>query len=183
MRAASRLVAAVAALALGAAAVAAAAGPSPQKLYRALLTARFSAPAGFSVTRTVEKTPGPNPRRHHVAGEVEIDLNGGQGAIVYVVFPTGADALAAYGDGLRGLKTIKGVVSVRSSVPGLPRPSLLVDASANGLGVTQVTFVSGTVEIATETAVRGGTHGDEAGTVRLAQAALRHLAAVERRVS
>jgi hypothetical protein len=162
----------------------AAANPSPQKVYQALLTTRISAselPAGFSSPRTVKNTPGPTPKRHHVVGEVEIDLNGGQSAIVYVVFPTKADALTAYDDGVRELKTTKGVVAVRSPAPGLPKPSVSVDASASGLGITQVTLVSGNVEIATETARHGGKHGDRAGTVTLAKAALRHLAAVERR--
>ncbi len=164
---------------------AAAANPSSQKVYQALLTTRISTselPAGFTSPRTVKNTPGPTPRRHHVVGEVEIDLNGGQSAIVYVVFPTKADALAAYDDGVRELKTTKGVVSFRSPAPGLPKPSVTVDASASGLGITQVTLVSGNVEIATETARHGGKHGDRAGTVVLAKAALRHLVAVERRV-
>ena len=174
--------AALAALAL--AGTASGAGPSPQKLYRALLSARISAselPAGFSSPRTMNNAPGPNPKRHHVVGEVEIDLNGGQSAIVYVVFPTKADALAAYADGLRELKTTKGVTAVRSPVPGVPSPSVAVDASAQGLGITQVTLVSGNVEIATETARHGGKHGDRAGTVALAKAALRHLASIARR--
>ncbi len=182
MRAVCSLVALSALVLAGAAA---AASPSPQKLYRALLSARVSAselPAGFSSPRTVNNTPGPNPRRHHVVGEVEIDLNGGQSAIVYVVFPTKTDALAAYSDGVRELKTTKGIVSVRSPAPGLQKPSVSVDASAQGLGITQVTLVSENVEIATETARHGGNHGDRAGAVALAKAALRHLAAVERRV-
>jgi hypothetical protein len=181
MRAASSL-AAVVALALAGTAVAG--NPSPQKLYQALLSTRMAVselPAGFASPRSVKNSPGPNPRRHHVVGEVEIDLNGGQSAIVYVVFPTRADALGAYNDGIRELKTTKGVVSVRSPAPGLSKPSLTVDASVSGLGITQVTLVSGNVEIAAETAVHGGNHGDRVGTVRLAKAALRHLAAVERR--
>jgi hypothetical protein len=182
MRAVSSLVA-IAALAL--AGTAAAASQSPQKVYQALLTTGISAselPAGFTSPRIVKNAPGPNPKRHHVVGEVEIDLNGGQSAIVYVVFPTRADALAAYTDGFRELKTTKGIVAVRSPAPGLPKPSVSVDASASGLGITQVTLVSGNVEIATETARHGGNHGDRAGTVALAKAALRHLAAIERRV-
>jgi hypothetical protein len=184
MRAGSELAALLVALAL--AGTAAAANPSPQRLYQALLSARISAselPAGFARPRTVKNSPGPNPRRHHVVGEVEIDLNGGQSAIVYVVFPTRADALAAYSDGVHDLKTTKGVVAVRSPVPGLAKPSVLADASASGIGITQVTLVSGSVEIATETAAHGGKHGDEAGTVRLAKAALRHLVTVGRRIS
>ncbi len=182
MRAASSLVA-LAALVL--AGTAAAASPSPQKVYRALLASRISPselPRGFARPRTVKNVPGPNPRRHHVVGEVEIDLNGGQSAIVYVVFPTQADATAAYDDGLRELKTTKGVVSIRSPAPGLAKPSVAVDASAGGIGITQITLVSGNVEIAAETARHGGNHGDRAGTVALAKAALRHLALVARRV-
>ena len=182
MRAASSL-AAIAALVL--AGTAAAVNPSPQKVYRALLASRISAselPRGFARPRTAKNSPGPTPRRHHVVGEVEIDLNGGQSAIVYVVFPTRADALGAYNDGLRELKKTSGVVSVRSPVPGLAKPSVAVDASASGLGITQITLVSGNVEIAAETAMHGGEHGDRAGTVALAKAAIRHLALVGRRV-
>jgi hypothetical protein len=180
MRAVSSLVA-TAALVLAGTAVAAT--PSPQKVYRALLSTRIAAselPAGFTSPRIMNNTPGPNPKRHHVVGEVEIDLNGGQSAIVYVVFPTKADALAAYNDGVRDLKTTQGVVSFRSPAPGLPKPSVTVDASASGLGLTQVTLASGNVEIATETARHGGKHGDRAGSLALAKAALRHLAVVER---
>jgi hypothetical protein len=183
MRAVSSFVA-LSALAL--AGTAAAASPSPEKVYRALLTARVLAPelpVGFKSPRIAKNAPGPIPKRHHVVGEVEIDLNGGQSAIVYVVFPTKADALAAYNDGVRELKTTQGVVAVRSPVPGLPKPSVSVDASAQGLGITQVTLVSGNIEIATETARHGGKHGDRAGALALAKAALRHLASVERRAA
>jgi hypothetical protein len=183
MRAVSSLAAFSALVLVG---TAAAASPSPQKVYQGLLTTRIPAselPAGFSSPRTVKNAPGPTPKRHHVVGEVEIDLNGGQSAIVFVVFPTKADALAAYSDGVRELKKTKGVVSVTSPAPGVPKPSVRVDAAANGLGITQVTLVAGNVEIATETALHGGKHGDRVGSLALAKAALRHLAAVERRAA
>jgi hypothetical protein len=113
--------------------------PSPQALYRALLTDRLSQselPAGFSSPRTKAKRPEPggNPQRHHVVGEVEIDLNGGRARIVYAIFPTRADALANHAAGVQGLKSIKGITKVQSPVPGFPKPSLILDASLKSPG-------------------------------------------------
>jgi len=155
--------------------------PSPQALYKALLAAQLpqsELPAGFSSAEAKPKQTAGNPKRHHAVGEVEIDFNGGAG-IVYVIFPTRADALANHGDGVRALKTQKGVTKVQSPVPGLPNPSVILNASLNGLGVTQVSFVADSVEINAQTLRPNAKSGDVKKTLSLARFAIQHLKTVE----
>jgi hypothetical protein len=115
-----------------------------------------------------------------VVGDVEISLNGDRARIVYVIFPAQADALGNHADGVRQLKTEKGIVKVQSPVPGLPKPSVLVNASVNGLGVTQVSFVFGDAEIAVQTLRPNARSGYVKSTLSLAGFALDHLRAVAR---
>jgi hypothetical protein len=161
------------ALALATAA-AASATPSPKALYNALLATRLS-----GVEPTPAK-PGTQALRHHVVGEMLINFSGGRTRIAYVVFPKHADALGNYADGLAALKKIGSVRKVRKTVAGLPKPSVLVDASQNGIGVTQVTFVSDNVELVSQSIKLNATTGDEKLARSLAQLALRHLKTVEK---
>jgi len=163
-------------------ALAVAAVASPKALVQALLAARVAPPAGFSSPMTTKAVPGADPRRHHVVGEVEIDFNGGSARVVFAVFPTRADALGNHADGLRILPTEKGVHSYRTAVPGLPRPSVIVEASAGDVGVTQISFVADNVEVAAQTAVLHAKQGNPPATLELATFALRQLRAVERHV-
>jgi hypothetical protein len=162
-------------LLLTAAITAVAAVPSPKGLYMTLLE---SPVAGAKPTAV---RPGANSKRHHVVGEVEIDFAGGSKRIVYVVFPTHADAVGNHADGVRALKTIHGISKIEKSVRGLPKPSVLVDARDGGLGVTQVTFVVDNVEIATQSIRRGAKTGDEKAAKNVAQLALQHLRSIQKR--
>lgn len=149
--------------------------PAPKALYKALL----HSPVAGAKPKVVR--PGPNSTRHHVVGEVEIDYAGGSKRIVYVVFPTHADAVGNHTDGVRQLKTIRGISKIEKTVPGLPKPSVLVDASEGRIGVTQVTFVAGNVEIAAQSIKPNARTGGEKAATSVAQLALRHLRSVEKR--
>jgi hypothetical protein len=164
----------VAVLAAIAAPTASAAAPSPKALYNALLAARLSG------TEPTPTQPGAVSRRHHVVGEMLINFSGGRTRIAYVVFPTYKDALGNYADGLRALKKIRSVRKVAKTLAGLPKPSVLVDATQNGIGVTQVTFVSGNVELVSQSIKLHAQNGGEKLAKRLAALALRHLRSVEK---
>jgi hypothetical protein len=162
--------------ALAASAPGAAARPSPDKLYDALLAAK-----GNGVLPTATQ-PGGQSRRHHAVGEMLISYKSSLSRIAYVVFPTHADALANFADGIAALKKIRLIRKVERRLPGLPRPSVRVDASAGGVGVTQITFVAGNVEVAGQSVRRKATSGNVKLANRLAQVALNHLRSVEQRV-
>jgi len=159
---------------------------APQALVHALLTVpthRSDLPAGVTKVEARTRQPGAASKRHHVVGEVELDLTGKNGGrIVYVVFPAHADALGNYADGLRALKTVGGVEKVRKTLSGLPQPSVLVDASVNAVGITQVTYVTENVEIAAQSLEIKAPNGGEQKALALARFALRHLHAVETRL-
>jgi len=169
-----RIVVVALAVALACTAAASAAGPSPRALYNALLASHVN-----GTPATVTQT-GSTSRRHHVIGEMLVNFSGGRTRLAYVVFPKHADALGNYADGLLALKKIKSVRKIEKTVPGLPKPSVLVDASQNGLGVTQVTFVSDNVELVSQSIKVNAIGGDEKQAKRLALLALRHLQSVEK---
>src|SRR5581483_7595498 len=160
--------------ALVGAVAASAGGPSPKALYNALLVARVK---GVLPTPT---QPGGQAKRHHVVGEMLINLTGGRTRIAYVVFPSHADALGNYQDGIRALKSIRTVRKIRTQVSGLPKPSVLVDASQSGIGVTQVSFVADNVEIAAQSIQLNKKSGNEKLAKSLAQLALQHLHKIEK---
>lgn len=168
-----KVVAATLAVAL-ATAVAASAAPSPKALYNALLV---QAVKGATPTPT---RPGSQAKRHHVVGELLINFSGGRSRIAYVVFPTHADALGNYEDGIRALKFIHSVRKIKTLIPGLPKPSVLVNASQSGIGVTQITFVSGNVELVSQTVRLNAQGGNEKLAKTLAVLALTHLRKVEK---
>jgi hypothetical protein len=170
-------------LLVGSAALALAASVTPQALLHGLLTQpvrKSELPAGVTKTEVSKRQPGTTSRHHHVAGEVEIVLGGPHGGrVVYVVFPTHADALANHAEGVRELKSVGGVRKVKKQLPGLPKPNLLVDASVNLIGITQVSLVTGNLEIAAQSVVPNAPSGSERDAIALAKFALRHLHAVE----
>jgi hypothetical protein len=134
-------------------------------------------PAGFHYTRIGALVPSPNPRRHHVVGEVEVDFNAGHSRIVYAVYPRRADALGNFADGLKGLAAQPGI-RVAQPAPGLPRPSVVIRASANGVVVSQVSFVADAVGVSIQTLGGPPAARSTAATLSLARFALRHLRAV-----
>ena len=92
------MLAAVAAVVLSVTAQAPAAG-SPRSLYNALLTQPFRTselPAGFTSARVALSVPGKAAREHHVVGEVEVTtkIANANTSILYLVFPTAANARA-----------------------------------------------------------------------------------------
>ena len=159
---------------LTAAATASAGSPSPKALYNALLVAPVK-----GATPTPGR-PGSLSRRHHVVGELLITFANGHSRIVYGVFPTHADALGNYADGIKALKKIRSVTKVAKTVPGLPKPSVLVNATQSGIGVTQVTFVFGNVELVSQSIREQAKSGNEKLAKSLAGLALRHLKSVEK---
>jgi hypothetical protein len=161
-------------LAAFASAASAFAAPSPKALYNALLATPLSG------TTPTPSRPGSTSRRHHVVGEILVNFSGGRTRIAYVVFPNHADALGNYRDGVSVLKRIGAVRKIKKPVPGLPRPSILVDAFQSRIGVTQITFLSGNVEIAAQSVRTNAKSGNEKLAKSLAQLALRHLRTVEK---
>jgi hypothetical protein len=124
---------------------------SPRALYKALLAGaipRSQLPAGFHSSTTNAIQIGALQKRHHAVGEVSIDLSDDDqnASIVYVVFPTRADALGNFADGLKDIRTQKGV-TIGGAARGLPKPSVVVRISGLGQRVTQVSFVVGNVGV------------------------------------
>jgi hypothetical protein len=168
---------------VAATALAVSASVTPQALVHALQTQevrKSELPAGVTKADLQKRQPGTTSRHHHVVGEAELDLAGKRGGrIVYVVFPKHADAIANHAEGVRELPRVGGITKVRKQIPGLPRPSLLVDASVNSLGITQVSFVTENLEIAAQSIKQNATSGSERDALALARFALRHLHAVQ----
>ena len=160
--------------ALAVATPAAAGRRAPRALYNALLASHVS---GTTATPT---QAGAVSKRHHVVGEMLFDFGGGRSRIAYVVFPTHADALGNYADGVSALKKLTAVRKVVKNVAGLPKPSVRVDASQNGLGVTQITFVSENVELVSQSIQLNAKTGNEKLARKLAGLALTHLRAIEK---
>jgi hypothetical protein len=186
-------------LAAGAAVTAAAAAAqannlSPQALYKALVKlpkGTTSLPAGYTSPTLGPLKPSSNAKRHHVIGEVSIGLakTGTDGArILYIVFPTHADALADWKDGTSHLP------NTRLTTPtNLPKPAVLFDApvttkSSSGktitVGTTSLAYVSGNLIIEVDTSsTTSKAHGDPGAVPALAAFAASHLASVEHSVT
>jgi len=169
-----RMLVAASVAALTTAVAASAGSPSPKALYNALLVSPVK---GVTPTPT---RPSGNSARHHVVGELLINFNGGHSRIAYVVLPTHADAMANYADGIRALKKIRSITKVEKTVPGLPKPSVLVNATQSGIGVTQISFVFDNVEIASQSIRVRAKSGSEKLAKSLAGLALEHLRSVEK---
>jgi hypothetical protein len=148
--------------------------PSPQALYKALLRSRIprsQLPKGFHGPQISRADPDATDRRHHVVGEVEIDFDRDKGSILYLVFPTRADARGDLND---GLAAVKGVRSKRR-VLSLPQPALLLSGAQGGVGFAEVVFVKGNVLVATIITRPRSPGGGRADALALAKLALRHL--------
>jgi hypothetical protein len=161
---------------------------SPRALVTRLLTTpikQTQLPSGYYSAKVGVSKPSDIAKKHHVVGEVEIDLDS-DAVIVYIVFPTRADALADwYGADLK---------KVKSRLPApltLPKPSGIFNTSITGNnafgkkvtnGVTLVGFVSQNVIVeATNLSTDTTESGDVPGAIALARFALRHLSAVRLR--
>ncbi len=183
------MLAAVAAVVLSVTAQAPAAG-SPRSLYNALLTQPFRTselPAGFASARVALSVPGKAARQHHVVGEVEVttEIANANTSILYLVFPTAADARADIREALQnGLRRVPGGVPGYTKLPNKLWTGAVADTTAGGKIVTNraaLTAVAkgnvliSTVAISTE---RTDEKNVRAG-VLLLDAAMKHLSLVE----
>jgi hypothetical protein len=163
--------------------------PSPQTLYQRLLTSSIpdsALPSAYSSSSTGVSKPSDNAKRHHVVGEVEIDIDDGDAGIVYMVFPTRADAVADWKDAnLRA--HAKSTLNAPSSFPW---PALIANQSVTGKnafgktvtnGVTALAFTSQNVIVeAVTTSVDNTESGDIPGAITLGRYALAHLQALRK---
>jgi len=158
-----------------------ASGPSPKALYSTLLKAPVASsdlPHGYRspVVRSFPLTS--VAKSHHAVGGVQIDANNGNAAVIYIIFPTRADAKADWTHAnLTGTRT--------QAAPGsFPKPSIIVNTSASALsggkkitfGLTDIACLYGNVIVQAATSSLASTqHGDLAGAVALERFALQHL--------
>lgn len=162
---------------------------SPQQLYQRLLTTPFadaSLPSGFTGAKTGVYSVSSTGKKHHEIGGVEIDLNDGDAAIIYLVFPTHADAVGDWKDA--NLKK-----HAKTSVPApapFPWPALIANMSITGKnvfgktvtnGATDLAFTSKNVIVQALTISTDNTDsGDITGSIKLGRSALKHLQALRR---
>ena len=155
----------------------------PAVLLQSLLhtaVAGSSLPVGYRAPRIGPVTPSARAKLHHVVGEVDIvaSKTGSAGArVTYIVFPTHADALADWTDGLR--HSPKTSLLPPSSVP---QPAAMFNVPATAkvtYGATVLAHLTGNLIVEVETtSTSNATHGDEKGAVALARFALAHLQAL-----
>jgi hypothetical protein len=170
--------------AVAAAPSAGSASPSPQAVLKALLAAKVKAaqvPHGYAAPAVLRYAVSKTAKSHHAIGGAQISLDGGNEAVIYIVFATPADAKADFDHAnLAGKSTSKAPSS-------LPKPSVVVSTSATGtvnsntvtIGITDVAFVQGPVVVqAATTSTTSTTHGDIAGALALAKFASKHLKSV-----
>jgi hypothetical protein len=157
---------------------------APQRVLGALPAAKVGAsalPHGYRSPQVAAYTVTAAAKAHHAVGGAQIVADGGNEAIIYIVFRTKADAKADFAHAnLAGKAT--------SSAPGsVPKPSIVVNTSATGtlggknvtIGITDVAFVQGNVLVqAATTSTSSKEHGDVAGAFALAQFASKHLKSV-----
>jgi hypothetical protein len=163
---------------------------SPKALYQALLKipkTPTALPAGYQSPALGPSPPSPVAKSHHVVGEVAIGLSkkGTDGArILYIIFPTRADALADWNHGTSALPRPR--LPPPSSVP---KPAAMFNAAAHprnaagktlSVGTTTLAYVTGTIIVEIDTSSLATLkHGDPAAMPLLAQFAVAHLKSVE----
>ena len=164
---------------------AAAVSPStPEALLHRLLTSpvpKSELPGGYGSPVVGRYRPTAKAKSHHAIGGVQIDLEGGTAAVLYIIFPNRADAEAHWQTAtLKGLTTAAGPAY-------LPEPSLVVNTWASGksdgksmtVGVTNVAYRFENVIVeALTTSTTSTKHGDVHGAEMLARFALVHLVSV-----
>jgi len=164
--------------------------PSAQAIYRALLTTPVRAgslPGNFYSAKVTVGKPSKRAKSHHVVGEVEIDIDSGDAAIFYSVFPTRTDAVADWRDAdLKGIKT-----TLRA--PQFHQPAAIYNGSFTGKnafgkkvtnGFTVVGSTPGRVIVSAATTSTESTEsGDIPGAIALERFELRHLYRIVNRLS
>jgi hypothetical protein len=162
----------------------AAAPVPPKQLYQRLLTTSIpnsALPSGFSSAKIGIYTPSALSQKHHAVGGVEIDLNDGDDALVYIIFATRADAVA---DWKAADLRHKGK-SVVAAPAAFPWPALIENSSITGKnllgktvtnGVTDLAFTAKNVIVQAVTrSTDNPNSGDIPATIKLGQFGLRHL--------
>jgi hypothetical protein len=178
--------------------VAASAAPSPQALYRLLLTRPFpdsALPQGFSsatisahsLTAPERNTLAKAHRNGHWTGGVLVSVNGpdGEDAVLFSIWKTAGDAQW----GLAHPEPPGVRVRVIGHVPGYTSPSSLFEFSstvkeATGksvkVGFTFAGVVVGNVIVLGAAAVAHSDRGNRSAALGLLRAGIKHLAAVQR---
>ena len=102
---------------------------APEALLHRLLTSpvpKSELPGGYGSPVVGRYRPTAKAKSHHAIGGVQIDLEGGTAAVLYIIFPNRADAEAHWQTAtLKGLTTAAGPAY-------LPDPSLVVNTWASG---------------------------------------------------
>jgi hypothetical protein len=157
------------------------AAQSPQALLSALLKAKVTSadlPHGYSAPVVSAYKLSAAVKKRGAIGGAQIFADGGNEAVIYIVFSTPAQAEADWKNAsFHGAKT--------SPAPGsIPKPNIEVNtstgATVNGknvtFGLTEVATLAGNVIVQSITATTKSTnHGDVTGAVLLAQFALKQL--------
>jgi hypothetical protein len=160
---------------------------TPSALYGALLSTAISdsqLPHGYKQASNVRGSETAGALKYHAVGEVEINLDQGQEAILYAVFPTHQDAVGRF----QHPDPSTGVDTRHAGPSSLPKPSETLDGYVTGKdaagatvknGITGVAFVDGNVIIGTDTiSTHSTTGGDLPGAIALAKFAIMHLHAI-----
>ena len=157
---------------------------APQEVLKALVATKVGSsalPHGYRSPQVTSYKVTATAKKHHAVGGAEILADGGNEAIIYIVFDTVADAKA---DFARANLAGKSTAAAPSTIP---KPSIVVNTSASGtvkgklvtLGITDIAFVQRNVIVqAATTSAASPTHGDVAGAVALAQFAAKHLRSI-----
>jgi len=179
-------------LALGAGtALSASDAKSPSALYRALLTTPIKPsqlPSGFYSASPGIGSPSKNSKSHHIVGEVDENVDSGDAAIIYEVFPSRAMAVADWNAGKPNFK--KEAKSQMAAPSKFPWPAIILNGSVTGKnafgktvtnGITNLAFTSQNVIVEAATISTSNTQsGDIPGAIQLGQFALQHLNALRR---
>lgn len=164
--------------------------PSPTRVYQRLLTTSIpdsALPSGFYSSSVGIYKPSSQAQKHHAVGGVEIDLNGGDAALIYLVFATRADAVADWNDA--NLRSHAKSTLVPPA--GFPGPGLIANMSIKGKnafgknvtnGVTDLAFVSKFVIVQAVTRSTDNTDsGDIPAAITLGRFGLARLNAAAKR--
>jgi hypothetical protein len=157
------------------------AAQTPQALVNALVKAKVKTgdlPHGYSSPTVSAYKVSADAKTHGAIGGAQIFADGGNEAVIYIVFKSPALATADWKHvNLHGVAAAKAPASV-------PKPNIEINTSAgatiNGkkvtFGLTEIATLSGNVIVQSiTTSTKSTKHGDIAGAAALAQFAVKHL--------
>ncbi len=162
---------------------AAAGAKTPAALLTALLKAEVrSLPYGYKTPRVGAYQVSAGASKHHALGGVEIEGDGGNEAVIYIVFSNAADAK------LDWQHADLANARVSAAPKTIPKPSLVANVSTSAksgttivkFGLTEVACLVGSVIVEGVTSSTTNTsEGNVAGAVALELFALAHLKSVQ----